>query len=84
MADTLDHFDAVNNVPAVSGVHSHKAADKDLHKVIKQLVKSEVFDIKPGRKHKSFRNIKTNSIRSLSKKQLQTWMVEHYANILSK
>ena len=43
MAGTLDNFDAVNNVPAVSGAHSRKAADKDLHKVIKQLVKSEVF-----------------------------------------
>ena len=82
MAGTLDNFDSVNNVPAVSGAHSRKSADKDLHKVVNQLVKSEVFNIKPGRKHKSFRNIKTNSIRSLSGKQLKEWMVERYANVL--
>lgn len=54
MSITLDHFDTVNNVPSVSGAHSVKSTDKDLHKIINQLVKSKVFNIQPGQSHKSF------------------------------
>lgn len=49
LTDTLDNFDTVNNV---SGAHSSKSNDKDLHKVISELVKCQVFSITPGRKHK--------------------------------
>ena len=66
MSSTLDNFDAVNNVPAVSGAHSVKSSDKDLHKIINQLVKSKVFNMQPGRSHKSFPMMKTNYIRTLA------------------
>ena len=32
-SSTLDYFDTVNNVPAVSAAHSVKSSDKDLHKI---------------------------------------------------
>ena len=82
MTSTLDQFDTVNNVPAESGAQSKKSSEKDLHKVVNQLVKSRVFNIIPGRKHKSFPNIKTNYIRTLSEKNLKDWMIMHYANVL--
>ena len=82
MTDTLENFDAINKVPAESGVHSKSSSEKDQNKVVKQLVKSKVFDIVPGRKHKSFPNIKTNCIRTLLEDDLKEWMVKHYANIL--
>ena len=82
MTDTLDQFDTVNNVPAESGAHSKKSIEKDLHKVVNQLVKSRVFNILPSQKHKSFPNIKTNYIRTLSKQDLKDWMITHYANVL--
>ena len=79
MADAMDTFDAVNNVPSVNGAHSKESSEKDLKKIVSQLVKSSVFDIWPGRKHKSFPHLKTNYIRSLSEKDLKQWMLDHYA-----
>ena len=72
----------INNVPAESGAHSKKSIEKDLHKVVNQLVKSRVFNVLPSRKHKSFPNIKTNYIRTLSEQDLKDWMIMHYANVL--
>ena len=80
MASTLHNFDAVNKVPAESGAHSKKSSEKDLNKVINQLVKYKVFDIVPGRKHMSFPTIKTNCIRTLPEQDLKDWMIKHYAN----
>ena len=82
MTSTLDNFDTINDVPEESGAHSMKSNEKDLHKVVNQLVKSRVFDIIPGRKHKSFPNIKTNYIRTLPEQGLKDWMIDHYANVL--
>ena len=79
MTSTLDQFNTVNNVPAESGAHS---SEKDLHKVVNQLVKSRVFNIIPGWKYKSFPNIKTNYIRTPEEQDLKDWMIMHYANVL--
>lgn len=54
LTSTLDKFDMANSVAGVSGHHSVRSSEKDLCRVINQLVKSEVFDTKPGRTHKSF------------------------------
>ena len=81
LTGSLENFDKVNNVPAESGAHSTKSSEKDLyHKVIKQLAKSRVFNVTPGRGHKnSFANLETNYIRSLSLKK--EWMLDHYASV---
>ena len=80
MAGTLDTFDAVNNVPSVSGMHSKKSSKKDLKKIISQLVKLSVFDIWPGRKHKSFPKLKAKYIRSLSEKKFKAVYVGPLCN----
>lgn len=82
LTDTLENFDNINNVPAESGAHSTRSNEKDLNKVVSQLVKSKVFDITPGRRHKSLSNLRTNYIRSLSESKLKEWMLDHYASIL--
>jgi L1 cell adhesion molecule like protein len=81
ITSSLDKFDSTNNVPAESGHHSTRSSYKDLLKVVNQLVKSKVFKVRPGRKHKSFRKIQTNYISTLSEKRLKEWMVDHYATL---
>ena len=83
LTDSLDNYDKVNNVPAESGAHSTRSSEKDLHKVVKQLSKSRVFNVTPGRRHNSlnFANLKTNYIRSLSEIKLKEWMLDHYASV---
>ena len=78
LKDTLDKFDKDNNVPSDRGAHAVKSAKKDLTKIIKQLASSKVFKIIPGRKHKSFRTLKTNLIRTLNRKELTEWILDHY------
>ena len=79
---SLANFDTVNNVPDESGQHSERSNEKDLHKIIDQLVKSRVFDVIPGRKHKLFPRMQRNYINSLSEAHLKEWMIEHYATLL--
>ena len=81
ITSSLDKFDSTNNVPAESGQHSTRSSDNDLLKVVSQLVKSGVFKVRPGRKHKSFPNIQTNYISTLSEKRLKQWMLDHYATL---
>ena len=77
--DTLINFDSINEVCYKSGAHSTRSNKPDLKKVINELVKSEVFSIKPGRTHKSFSNLQTNYIKKL--KSLKDWMIDHYATV---
>lgn len=81
ITSSLDKFDSTNNVSAESGHHSTRSSDKDLSKVINQLVKSKVFKMRPGRKHKSFPNLQTNYISTISEKHLKEWMIDHYATL---
>ena len=53
---TLDNFNEICNMPNESGKNSKQSNEKDFYKVINQLVKCRMFDVRPGRKHKSFAN----------------------------
>lgn len=81
---SLENFDTISNVPAESGAHTTRSSEKDLLKIIKQLAKTKVFSTIPERRHKSFANMKTNLIRSLSELDLKKWMTDHYATVLNQ
>ena len=55
-----------------------------MHRVIKELVESKVFGIIPERKHKSFVNMKTNLISTLSEADFNKWMIDHYETVLDQ
>ena len=55
-----------------------------MRRVIKELAESKVFDIIPERKHKSFGNMKTNLISTLSEADFKKWMIDHYATVLDQ
>lgn len=78
LTNTLTEFDKDNDISADRGAHAIKSADKDLAKIQKQLTSSKVFEILPGRKHRTFKNLKTNLIRTLKKKDLTEWIIYHY------
>lgn len=77
----LHMFDDQAGVAAVSGKHSKKSMLKDLHKVIEQLLTTNVFDT--SQSHKSFSKIKPNLIRTLSEKQLKEWIVDNVSGYIS-
>lgn len=82
LTGSIQNFDKISNIPAESSAHSSRSSEKDLCKVVQQLVKSKVFDVAPGRTHKSFPDLNTNYIRSLSEHKLIDCMVDHYASVL--
>ena len=55
-----------------------RSSKKDIAKVQKQLTSSQVFTLTPGRQHKSFKNLKTNLIRTLKKQEVTDWILDHY------
>ena len=67
LSDVLDRFDTVHNTEAQKSSHKIPKADKDLITLIKELLKAEVFNNKPGRKHRSFSHFTNNPMSSLDK-----------------
>ena len=57
-------------------------SEKDLYKIVKELVKAEVFSMIPRRKHKSFSTIEADLIRTLNKSAFKQWMIDHYASVI--
>lgn len=71
----LDQFDAVNAVASLSGIHSQPKSLRDLKLVLQELNQANVFEQKPLRQHKTFKNIKTLIHHKLDK--LVMWMIGH-------
>ena len=84
MALSLQNFNAISATPLQRVVHTTRSREKDLHRVIKELVESKVFGIIPERKHKSFGNMKTNLISTLSEADFKKWMIDHYTTVLDQ
>lgn len=54
----LSNYDSDNKVAVVSGIHNAPPQEKDVKKVVNQLLLSDVFSIKPHRKHLSFSKVR--------------------------
>ena len=67
-----------NEIISDHGTHAVASAKKDLMKILKQLRTSRVFMMMPGRKHKSFRTLKTNLIKTIKQDELKEWILDHY------
>ena len=82
VSKSLENFDEITNVPSESSTHTARSSKKDLDKIVKELVKAEVFSTIPRRKHKSFSTIKANLIRTLNESVFKQWMIDHYASVI--
>ena len=60
-----------------TSMRSTRSSEKDLDKIVKELVKAEVFT---RRKHKS--RLKANLIRTLNESVFKQWMIDHYASVI--
>lgn len=80
LVESLENLDNENHVPSVSGAHSKRPSDKDKLKVLEQLMQMDPFQPKDGRKHNSFKNMRTNLIRTLDKDKLMDWLVQQFGD----
>ena len=71
LMQTVDNFDAENELHPVSTRHTHSSLAKDEDTVLEELVdKSHVFDYVPGRQHRTFSSIAPNLAVSVNKEKL--------------
>ena len=83
LSRVTDSFDKEAGVPQSSGKHSTKSAKKDLWEVVNQLIlcQKDIFTPTP-QKHRSFKTLKTNLIKTLDEESLKEWMRERFSATL--
>ena len=84
LSSTIENLDKELHVPTTSGSHSTRSSTKDLKEIVSILQKQQVFQKIQGRKHKSFKNLKTNLIKTIDEHNLKEWMTEHFATMVVK
>jgi len=74
LAPVLNQFDKDNCVATPSGKHSRANAKTDISVVVSELIKSDAFVKRAGRKHNTFSHPK-NVLHLKARDELLTWMV---------
>ena len=74
--DVVQTFDVNTNLHAVSTDHTVSSSKKDEDAMLTELLKSQVFDYIPGRKHKSFANIRPNVSGHINASKFFQWLQE--------
>lgn len=82
LSKVMDSFDEAVSVSVPGNKHAKKSMDKDIEIIVGQLMECEVFNSKTQSSHSSFRQLKTNLIKTLNEKVLKEWMVERFAQHL--
>ena len=67
LGEVLDTYDRVHGVESQTSHHDPPSADKDLTILVNELLKVNVFDTSPGRKHHAFRTFTNNPVSALKK-----------------
>ena len=83
LSSAMDNLDKKLLLPTTSGSHSTRSVTKVLKEIVNILQQQHVFQKAQGRKHKSFKNLKTNLIRTIDEHNLKEWMTEHFARMVS-
>ena len=73
MQTILHKYDQVNGVRGESDTHTRRSTLVDF-KTLQQMQKPEVFDYRPGRKHRNFPTLSSNLIKTISHANLKEWM----------
>lgn len=78
LSGCMNSFDKEIGVSKPSGKHSEKSRDRDLVKIIDELLlqNAQIFNKDTACQHKSFISVKKNIIKKLSEKKVKEWMIE--------
>jgi len=82
MWSILHKYNQVNGVRGESGTHTRRSTLVDFNKILQQLQKSEVFDYKPGRKHRNFPTFSSNLVKTISHANLKEWMQDRLQKLI--
>ena len=77
-------FDKHLGIPDEFGQHTTRSSKKDLDRVMKQIFEdTQVFSSIPGRSHRNFPGFVPNSMKQLSRKELEQWITNSARKILT-
>ena len=81
--EIMTSFDNENNVATTSLHHSAPLIRTDLENVIKELLRCDVFSMKPGREHKFFKEFNCNIMKTVNKQKATDWMKTQYTKLIN-
>ena len=83
LSDILNRYDTVHDSESPKCSHKPPKTEKDLNLLVKELLKAEVFNNKPGRTHNSFATFKNNPMSTLLKDDVQGWMSTQWTKLIA-
>ena len=81
LATITQSFDREVGVTTPSGRHSDSSMEKDLAKIVKQLLQQDLFNPTTTKTHRTFTNLKKNVIKKLEEKKTKKWMFERFTTL---
>lgn len=82
--DICNHFDGICQLQPLSSHHTIASSLKDIELVLQELLKSRVFDYIPGRKHKSFPNIKQNVFQEIDVEKYMKYLATQKQQLIAE
>ena len=76
-------FDDQLSIPTESGKHTAKTADKDFHKLLKEISELHVIQYKKGKTHNSFNDLAIPLLDKIDDTTFAQWSKEHSSAIIN-
>eukprot|EP00794_Sanderia_malayensis_P013325 gene13325-14699_t len=80
----LDNFDESCGIMKRSGKHIGKSDDKDLKKVVENLVSQNAMGRMPGRKYRAYQDCKKTLLENFDVHDFYKWITEHKKKIYTQ
>lgn len=84
LIEIRNNFDLMTGIEIESGWHTSRSLKSDLNSVLEELRKAAVFDEKPKRKHSEFKSFKCNTVGSIKKDDLQSWLRDQLHKLIKR
>ena len=81
LLNVCEQFDNISNVITPRGKQSKPSHEKDLRKIVEQLINLKAVQKIPGRKHKTIKPIRGSLVSSLDDKKFSKWLKQHLTDI---
>lgn len=74
ISHVVEHFETQTNVHPNTIAHSAKSDQDDVKKVVKVIMKENLWNVLPGRTHYNFKSMSSNPLKRLKLDKLNSWI----------
>lgn len=83
LIDFRENYDKRTEVSPPIGHHTSRSQNKDLQLMIEELNKTHVFPETEGRKHSQFPKFKGNTMSTVDKEELVSWLEKQFVKLIN-